>query len=242
MDSLEYIDNYFKGELNEEETILFEQKIINDRDFADEVAYYISAHDAIKEKEIEEKKIRFREIYDQNKPGKLVMTVRKIWPSIAAAAVIAGIIFGWQLFTQPISPKQLADRYMQENLQKLPISMGSKEDSMQKALKLYNDQKLPEALQYFQSMIQRDTADYISRQNAGIVALRLQRYDLALDYFKQLESYSLNFANPALFYEALTLMKRNRTGDAEQAKKLLQQVVQNDLDYKEVAEEFLKKL
>jgi tetratricopeptide (TPR) repeat protein len=120
--------------------------------------------------------------------------------------------------------------------------MSSRADSMQMGLKLYNEGKFPEALQQFETIIQSDTANFTAKKYAGIVSLRLREYDKALLYFKQLETYTDLYANPALFYQALTLMERNRTDDAAKAKQLLEQVVQNDLEGKEVAEEWLKKL
>ena len=78
-------------------------------------------------------------------------------------------------------------------------------------------------------------------ENAGIASLRLQHYDKALEYFKQLESHDKLYANPALLYQALTLMKRNNPGDTQMAKLLLQQIDHDDLEGKDVAHEWLKK-
>ena len=116
--------------------------------------------------------------------------------------------------------------------------MGA-QDSMQVALKLYNEEKLTEALHEFQKIIESNPSNYLAIKNAGIVSLRLQHYDKALEYFKQLESHKL-FSNPALLYQAVTLMKRDHAGDAEAAKKLLQQVIDKDLEGKEEAKEWLK--
>jgi tetratricopeptide (TPR) repeat protein len=240
MESLEYIDNYFNGEPGPAETARFEEKIISDSSFAEEVAHYLGVMQTAKEKSDADKKKRFRELYDQNKSVKRSGVVKKLWPSIAVAALVAGVIFGWYLFMQPVSTKQLADHYIQEHFQTLSVSMG-KQDSMQSALNLFNNEKLTEALVYFQNIIQSDTSDYNAKKYAGIVSLRLQHYDKALDYFRQLGRYSLQ-SNPALLYQSITLMKRNRPGDAREAKELLQQIVQDDLEGKEVAQEWLKKL
>ena len=142
---------------------------------------------------------------------------------------------------QPVSTKQLADRYIAEQLQSLSIQMG-KQDSMQVAINLYNEGKLTDALRSFESIIQSDTSNIEAKEHAGVIMLRLQYYDKALDYFRQVETHSDLLINPALFYQALTLMKRNRPGDAEKAKQLLQLVVQNDLYGKEYAEKWLKKM
>jgi tetratricopeptide (TPR) repeat protein len=237
----EYIDSYFKGVFTPEETSRFEKKIEEDPAFAAEVAFYLSALQVARDEQALEKKRRFREIYQSGNTAKSPGTVKKLWAYIGVAALVAGIIFGLYIFTKPESQRQLADRYIGQHLQTLGVTMSSREDSMQTGLKLYNEGRHREALQQFETIIQSDTANFTAKKYAGLVSLRLQEYDKALLYFRQLETYTGLYANPSLFYQALTLMERNRTNDAAEAKQLLKQVVQNDLEGKEIAQEWMKK-
>jgi tetratricopeptide (TPR) repeat protein len=157
-----------------------------------------------------------------------------------AAAILTCIFFAGYLFFKPASSLQIADNFIEGNLKPLPVKMGTETDSIQDGLRLYNENKLDSSLKLFESIIQRDTGNYLAKEYAGIVYLRLGNYDKALEYFKQLEKISL-VSNPATFFHALTLMKRNQPGDKQTAKQLLQQVVQNDLDGKETAQHWLKK-
>jgi hypothetical protein len=50
------------------------------------------------------------------------------------------------------------------------------------------------------------------------------------------------FANPGKFYVALTLLKRNRSGDVAEAKKLLHQVTEQGLEHDADARVLLDKL
>ena len=84
--------------------------------------------------------------------------------------------------------------------------------------------------------------DISAKTYAGIVYLRLGNYDKSLQYFQQSENYSSLFSNPAIFYHALTLLKRNQPGDKQRARELLQQVVDNDIEGKKIAQRWLKKL
>ena len=68
----------------------------------------------------------------------------------------------------------------------------------------------------------------------------LGNYNKALSYFQQLGTYHL-YANPAIFYQALTMMKRNQPGDKEEAKRLLKEVSDNNLAEKETADQWLNK-
>ena len=246
MDNLDYIDSYFTDEPDKDRTTAFEKRIESDPAFAEEVAFYLNARNAAGEFYQTERKTHLREIYQKSlsqgnlKPGGTPV-VRRLIYYIAAAAVVTGIIFGINIFTKSASPQELAGRYEKDHLQSLGVTMSSKSDSMQTGLQLYNDGKFADALQQFEKIIQSDTSNFNAKKYAGLTSLRMKDYDKAMDYFKQLESYKGLYSNPALFYQALTLMERNQSGDAANAKQLLQQVVQNDQEGKETAQEWLRK-
>jgi tetratricopeptide (TPR) repeat protein len=244
MDNLEYIDRFFKGELSPEEKLKFEQRIEEDPAFAEEVAFYAGALQATKDELAEEKKKKFREIYQQDKHHIITpKPIRKLWPYMAAAAIVVGILIGaFLLFKSSSSPQQLADNYINEKLKTLPVKMGIEEDSIQTGLHLYNEEKYDSALQLFETIIQRDTGNYKAKIYMGIVYLRTGNYDKALAYFRQLENYHSLLSNPAIFYQALTLLKRNQPGDKQKARQFLQQIVNSDnLDGKETAQQWLDK-
>jgi tetratricopeptide (TPR) repeat protein len=240
--SLEYIDQYFQGTPLPEETSEFERRITEDPVFAEEVAFYLSARRILKEQAAEEKKSRFREIYAQNSLAPVIQKpVRNLWPYIAAAAMVVGLIFSWYLFIKPTPLQQLADNYITQNFGTLGVTMGTSEDNLQKGLRQYNDGQYKKALEVFEKLINLDNSNYIAKRYAGITSLRLQQYDKALHYFKLLADQPNLYANPGLFLQATTLLKRNLPGDKQSAKGLLEQVVQNDLEGKETAEQWLKK-
>jgi tetratricopeptide (TPR) repeat protein len=252
MENSELIDNYFKGSPDPDQTRAFETRITTDPAFAKEVAFYLSVHSLAREVYQSEKKQLFRELYQQGLASEtstskvsspLTATksrttpVRKIIYYTAAAATVIGIIFGIYSYA-PVSPQELAAKYEKKNLMTQGVTMG-RSDSLQTGLSLYNDEKLDQALIQFEQMSQRDSTDSRATQYAGLAAFRLKDYDKALFYFKRLETFTKQFSNPGLFYEALTLMKRSQPGDADSAKQLLQQVVAKDLDGKETAVEWL---
>jgi tetratricopeptide (TPR) repeat protein len=243
MSDFNYIDSYFKGELPLEETRNFELKIREDAVFAEEVAFYCSAMQAVKDQLAEEKRKQFRKIYDEGKfhDDKVKpMIVKKLWPSIAAAAVVAGLIFGLYMYSRPSSPGHLADQYIKQHFQvEMGVKMAAREDSLDAAMQLYNEGKLPEALLQFEKIIQTDSTAEVAKRMAGIVSLRMGEYDKALDYFTQLENLNL-YTNPGKLYHAISLIKRNRPGDNEMVKQLLQQVIEKNLEGKETAQKWLK--
>ena len=229
MDNTEYIENYFKGTRSEAEKQQFETRILKDPLFAEEVAFYISATGLIDKQLKEEKKHRFREVYEQQKVVSIKHPVKNIRRYLAAASIIFIIILSAVfLFGSKTSPPQLADKYIQQNWKTLGVTMGS-QDSIETGLSLYNSEKLAEALTMFEALAKNNTANNTNaKKYAGIVSLRLQNYDKALEYFSMLEVDTLN-SNPGKFYKAITLRKRNEGRDKDGAKLLLQEVIAKDL-------------
>jgi len=239
MDSLEYIDNYYQGPRSPEETRQFEQRILEDAVFAQELALYLSSMQAVRDLGNEKKENRFRELYDQTRTvgaGK----IRKLWPMIAAAAVLIAIVAAIWMFPRTGDRKQLADEYINREFTTLDVTMG-KQDSMQVAVALYNEQRFSAALLQFESILRSDTSNTMALENAGKTAIRLRAYDKALTYFRRLENKPHLYANYGLFYQALTLMRRNLPGDDVQAKRMLQEIVGKDLDGKADAQQWLNK-
>ena len=166
--------------------------------------------------------------------------MKSFWPYIASAAIIIGILAGVYLVVQSPSPVKLADRYIKQNFQTLGVTMSGVQDSVQTALRFYNEGKLIQALEHFEAIIRSNPADFTSIKYAGIVLLQLEQYDKAIFYFNKLEQNPGLYANPGKFYHALALMKRNKPGDQTVANDLLQKVVELNLEGKETAQRWIR--
>lgn len=242
MNSLEYIDDYFNGTLNEGSRAEFERLIESDPAFAEEVAFYVSAGSALRQDQEDEKRARFRGLYEQEKAGLAPrgITRRLSWYMAAAAVLIVAAGAWFYMTSHAAGPEKLADLYIKEKLQNLPVKMSSITDSMQNSISLYNNGHPEAALAGFERILEKDPGRAQARLYAGIVYLQLKKYDQSLFYFKLLQADTALYLNPAVFYQSLALMKRNRPGDAQVAKQLLQQVVDKDLDKKDDAAQLLK--
>ncbi|MCW3092826.1 MAG: hypothetical protein JWP81_3895 [Ferruginibacter sp.] len=247
MENIEYIEDYFKSNPNDKEKQAFEQRIISDNSFAEEVAFYISANGVIKDQLLEEKKQRFRKIYDDHKVIPFTKRpVNKFVRYLAAACVVAAVILlTWFLKSDSHSPQQLADKYIDQNWQTMSGTMSSSQDSLQTGLALFNSHKYNPALEIFETLAKTDPANYTAKKYAGIVAVQLGDYEKALTYFTRLETDTALYNNPGKFYKAITVMKRNGPGDKESAKALLKEVSDQpgqEMEGKAEAAELLKKL
>ncbi len=243
MKHLAYIDDYFKSPAPAATSREFEQKLLDDTSFAEEVAFYLTTQRLLQEEVRAEKLDRFRKLYQQqpaaSSPLRAVRSTNRIWRYVAAAAVIVGLIFTVNLLI-PVSKQQMADRFIRQELQDLDVSMNSTADSVQMMRDLYNQGKLNESLAMSEAIINHNAGNLKALEYAGVINLRLQQYDKALVWFKQLSSQKA-YSNKGVFYQAVTLMKRNQPGDLPLAKSLLDEVVKNDLDGKAFAEKWLEK-
>lgn len=241
---MEYIDRYFQTALRDEEKKAFENKVLSDPDFAEQVAFYISAKQAAKDQLAQDRKLRFKEIYLQHVTdgmGQKQKIMRQLWPYAAAAAAVIGLVLCWYLLVKPASPQQLADDYITQHYTTLGITMSSDGEELQKGLNLYNEGNPQQALEEFEKLSILDSGNFEVKKYAGITALRLQQYNKALHYFKLLKDQPGLYANPGTFLQAITLLKRDLPGDEKTARTLLQEVVQNDLEGARTATQWLKK-
>lgn len=243
MENLDYIENYFTSNADAAQKQEFEKRIMEDASFADDVAFYISANGMLQQQVQEEKKQRFKELYDQQKVVTMKPPVRNMWKLMAAASIIVAVlIITWFISGNKNSPKQLADTYIEQNfISQQGVTMGGNNDSLQMGLNLYNSNKLDQALPIFETLANK-TNNSEAEKYTGIVYLRLGKYDNALTYFSLLAANTELHSNPGKLYKAVTLLERNNNGDKAAAKILLQEVKDEKLEGKNEAGDWLKKL
>ncbi len=164
-----------------------------------------------------------------------------VWLYMAAASVIVAVILLSVFYhVQKNSPQQLADNYIQQNFKNLSVT-GEAKDSLQTGLNLFNSGKLAESMALFENLA-KDSANSKAQKFAGIVALRKDDYSKAIIYFNMLEAKKDLHSNPGKFYKALTLLKRNDGKDKDTAKQLLNEVIAKDLEGKNQALNWMRKL
>ena len=136
----------------------------------------------------------------------------------------------------------MADRYIRENLTTLSVTMSSQPDTLQMALQAYNSEQFTQAETLVAAVQRKDTENTDAQKLAGLVSLRLGKYDKAIGQFHRLSQRTDLRANPGLFYEALTRMKRNQPDDEATARQLLHTVIDQNLEGKKAAKELIDEL
>lgn len=251
METIEYIDSYFRQTLNENERTIFEKRCEEDNAFAEEVAFYITTRQSLREELLQQKQSVW-----QTKNGKeelptsaeelpfipsLKKSLASRWLAYAAAAclVLAASVY---FFEANISPKRIAQNYIRTNYSNLSQTMDASHDSIQVGIAAYNDQEYDKALQLFEGVEKNDPQNSDAKKYAGLTYLQKDDYNNALLHFDALANMHGLFSNPGDFFKAVVLIERNKAGDKEEAKRLLQKVVNEKEEGSEKAAELQKKL
>jgi tetratricopeptide (TPR) repeat protein len=241
MNDLERIDDYFSGRLPVEERARFETSLETNSALAEAVAFYLTARQAAQTEARAHRQARFEMLREESGPVR--QWPSRNWLAMAASAVLILGLGGYWLFQrQTPSATELADQYIQQNFSQLSTQMNGQTDSLQTGIARYNEGKIPEAGAVFNDLLQRNPADDRARKLAGLVALRTGQYNQAIDHFHRLSERTDLYANPGLFLEALTRLKRGQPDDLRQAETLLKTVIDQNLEGKAEAEVLLEKL
>lgn len=243
---LETIENYLTGQLSTDERIRFEAALRTDPAVADTLAFYVLTRQVARQQAREERLAELNAL--RTSATRLGRRTSGNWITYmaTAASIVLLLGLGWSFFRLATEPKgansQQIDAYVAAHFMQLPTTMGGSADSLAQGIDLFNKGKLSEAGALFQDLATRQPTLDNALKYAGIVAFRQGNYDQAINQFHRLSQRTDLFVNPGLFYESLARLKRNRPMDKEQAKKLLEQVIDRKLEGKREAETLLTSL
>ncbi|WP_316794125.1 hypothetical protein [Pedobacter frigoris] len=244
MTDLEYLAEYFDGELSEDDKKAFEERCAEDEGLAEQVAQYIMIKDALKLELVQQKQARFAQLYEDvlaaEKPREKqnYQLIRKL-PLYAAAACVA-LIAAWLIFFRNPDSKVMTQDYIAANFNTLSVTMGTT-GQLQQAIAAFNKKEYPKAIGLFE-ILKNDSA-YRSEalKNLGITYLVTGAYDEAIAAFDELSKMDL-YTNPGLFYRSIALLNKGDKESLRQAKIDLEQVVSKDLAGSKEAKVWLDKL
>lgn len=233
----ETIDNYFQGKLEIAEKEAFETRLELDKNFAEEVAFYLQTKASLQEEKLRQ---RHAEWLPNRKRSKQTVIYKRMAMGVAASLVL--MIFGWLLLKKPeLTPEQVATEYIELNFDKqMGVSMSESADSLAIGKQLANEGKTNEALKIFDELIKKDSTNFQAKKIAGIVSVKVGNYDKAIKYFDALGKQQGLQSNAGYFYEALALLKTNLPNNKILAKDLLTIVVKQNLEGKPLAERMLE--
>jgi len=235
-----YLDDYFNHALLPEEKKVFEERCATDEDFAEEVASYLAARGSIQYQLDKEKKQRWKHLREQQRqatdtvPGILHISAKK-WLMLAAACVAAIIFTLWVIEKRS---QNRVNHYITYNLKSLGVSMSADTGDLEQGISSYNGGDYNKAILIFSALAEKDPPDVYALQYRGLSYLMRKDYDLAIRDFTSLANYEL-VSNPGLFYKAIAILQRDRPGDRNHAREILQKVVAQKLEGYTVAADWL---
>lgn len=250
MNELETIENYLAGQLTANERMRFETALRTDPALAESMAFYLSAQDAARSRARRQRKAELDALRQPAIKPAVVWTAPMRWA--AAACMVLALGLGWYLgqnANNQADTAQLANAYIQDSYGQLSTTMGGAASQLDRGIDLYNHQQFAEAEAIFAAELTAQshtaipgglTKGSLKRQPvsdrvltfAGLAALKQHKYDTAIDRFHELGQRTDLFSNPGLFLEALARLQRNEPMDKEQAKKLLDDVIDRNLEGK----------
>lgn len=235
-----YIDDYFNNLLPPEERLVFEQRCLAEEEFAEEVAQYLVLRQEMQWQVDAERKERWRKLREQEvvAPTKTKFVSLKKWGWAVAAAVALIAFLFWP---GKGDLKTASDEYIAGHFKTLGVSMNSSETTLQQGINKYNAGAYAEAVEAFGTIIEKAPGDLYALRYRGLSYLMLQNFDAAIADFETLSHIPDLASNPGYFYTALVLLQRDQSGDMISARKILQYVVDNELEGHREALTWLRK-
>jgi tetratricopeptide (TPR) repeat protein len=215
------IDDYFEGKLSVTERHQFENDLKSDSLLAAAMSEQLDRQGAVKSVPASGK----------GHPFTSLMT----WYGVAA--VVALVTFGlcWLWMMPAKDRQQLSSGYAMENFTTLSTSGAVPDDSIQLAVTHYNRGQYGTAMKICTEILERDPQHAAANRIAGIVSMKRLDYKNAIHYFNKLSQLKGISDNPGKFYEAVALLQSGLAEDEQRAKKLLREVIDEDLYGKEEA-------
>lgn len=227
----ELIIKYFSRQLDAEEQKIFDQLMLDDTDFKNQVNFEKSTQEAIKRNERADLK-RFLQGVDIPKQNKTFQ-----WIAIAASfiGIVLISIFSIYYYSSTDSSNLYTEYFQPYPNEVAPLVRGENDDSsISEAFNAYELENYELSAKLFENI----NEDY-SLLYAGISNLELNQNQKAIDQLKTLSLQNGKYQDAAEWYLALAYLKNNET---EKAKELLNSIVQNHQQFSEQASELLERL
>lgn len=249
------IENYLGGDMSEEEKRRFEAELISNTGLRALLETYrtinTEMHNAQKYGE-QENALRktlegLNKVYFSS--GELLQASTPVVPinrsrgylkiAMSAAAAILLVLSAYFLFINNDDAAAMANKYVKNELNHLSQTMDGAKDSLQQGIAAYNKKDFPVALGLFEAVYKAHPDNSDALRYAGTTYLVTKQYNKAIEYFNELAAKKELFSNNGLFLKSVTLLQRNQPGDKEQAKNILQVVVNENAANASLAKQML---
>lgn len=227
----ELIIKYFSRQLDAEEQEIFDQWMLDDIDFRNQVNFEKSTQDAIKRNERADLK-RFLQGVEVPKQNKTFQ-----WLAIAASfvGIVFISIFSIYYYSNTGSSNLYAEYFQPYPNEVAPLVRGQVENSpVSEAFNAYELENYELSAKLFENMVEDYALLY-----AGISNLELNQNQKAINQLKTLSLQNGKYQEPSEWYLALAHLKNKENKRAEE---ILKSIVENHQQFSEQASELLERL
>jgi len=235
-------DDYLQGVLSQEDKIALESRLESDPELQDAFTIFkdLNGHlshtfsqerDAFKRTILQASNDHFESKSLLEKEVKVVKFKPLRYLMAASVVMLFGAIFWLQM-----QEASYNDYSFKGSIDLVERGVG--EDAFAKAEKAFNNASYKEAIVYFDTILEKDSANAEVSYYKGIALVETGDYQAAESVFSNLSAGSSIFKHEAQWYQALSYLKQDKK---EQCKTLLEDIPEQAVVSKK-AQELLKKL
>lgn len=244
MEERDYIlfEEYVSKKLDENATIAFENRLLEDTAFKDSFALYKETSTFLKSKfanqtEREAFKKNLKKISQSSTNTLKTKTQKTIlfkpWKLAVAASIL--VVFG-VFFSQWFSTPVYGDY---ANYPEISLTVrGNQNELITKAEQAFNQANYNEAASYFDQLLTTDSTNHELKLYKAITLVELNKMEAADVLFNEVAASTSVYVNQALWYGALSKLKQK---DYTASIALLKRIPEGDEQYKQ-AQKLLRKL
>lgn len=242
------VDEYIYGELDIDEMQHFEQSINTESNPKKEYLLYTDINQAILEEDVmllrESLDAMYKEVHE-TKIKKLPIEFPKRKVYYAAASIALLIATGGMVYeySKPsLNNNAIYDKYFAPYEVSVTYRSGNEEVDriLIKALEEYENQDYRNAVQLFEKVLEKRSADFAANLYSGISLMETEKYQKATNSFQTIITHNNNlFIEQAKWYLAMCYIK---TGQTKKAEITLNELVAIDSYYKKPAKKVLNDL
>lgn len=212
-DQLDYIEEYLKGKLSEDERKNFEIKLKTDLPLQEKVQNHRSILTGIElgfNRELKSILQKEEHVLADASKRKRAQS-GKINYFIGIAATVALILTSiFILKNQSLDSNQLYARYY-ESYPNIEVPVSRSENNIENAYSFYEQGKYERALELFSHLMKENPLDPAPVFYSGICNLEIDNAEAAISFFELVQKLEANkYSNPALWYEALSNLRLNQ--------------------------------
>jgi predicted Zn-dependent protease len=234
-EDLEHMEAYLDGNLSTDERSDFENRLLEEPDFAAAFDSFLYSYHAILRHSRKELKTRLQSL---ETPARQRTRDWK-YVGLAIAASITLIIMMVTYFNDATPQELYAEYYTPYPNVVAPIERAQPEtDTYKRSFQLYEEKRYSEALGEFKSLLNDQPDSPALNFYAGLSTLSLNDVPAAMDYLKKVASSKNDFTAHAVWYSALAYLL---SGQKEKAIVQLEKI-SHDSFYNEKADHLLKEI